>query len=215
MYRDIYGLKDVPSIFRGTVRYKGFCEAWDALVRIGLTDASFPILNAGDITYHALMDAYSTNQQGNSVKERIANLLGAELDSPIIEKLEWLGLFRKKRIRFPNASPALILERLLLDKWKLEKGDRDMVLMQHEFEYELEGKEKLLRSTLVMKGADEEDTAMSRLVGLPLGVFTKLLMKGKINSKGVHIPVMKEVYDPVLEELKEYGVEFKDEITLR
>jgi len=214
LYRDIYGLKEVPSIFRGTIRYKGYCEAWDALVRIGLTDASFPILNAGDITYHSLMDAYTTNQPGNSVKERIANLLEEKIDSPIIEKLEWLGLFRKKRIKFPNASPALILERLLLDKWKLEPGDRDMVLMQHEFEYKLDGQKKLLRSTLVMKGADEKDTAMSRLVGLPLGVFTKLLMQGKIDSKGVHIPVMHEVYEPVLEELKEYGVEFKDEITI-
>lgn len=214
LYRNIYGLKDVPSIFRGTIRYKGYCDAWDALVRIGLTDASFPILNAGDITYHALMDAYTTGQSGNSVKERIANLLGEKLDSPVMEKLEWLGLFRKKRIRFPNASPALILERLLLDKWKLEEGDKDMVLMQHEFEYELDGKEKMLRSTLVMKGVNEEDTAMSRLVGLPLGMFTKLLMQGKITSKGVHIPVMKEVYNPVLDELEGYGIAFKDEITV-
>lgn len=210
LYRDTYGLKNVPNIVRGTLRYPGFCDAWNALIQIGLTDANFPILADKSITYHSLMDAYTSGQQGNSVKERTANLLGQAVDDPVIEKLEWLGLFRKKQIRFPNATPALILERLLLDKWQLGKSDKDMIVMQHEFEYELEGKQKLLTSSLVLKGTDSEDTAMSKLVGLPLGVFTKLLMQGKIESKGVHIPVMKEVYDPVLEELEDYGVVFEN-----
>lgn len=213
LYRETYGLKDVPNIYRGTLRYPGYCEAWDALVRIGLTDASFPILNAEAMTYHALMDAYTTNYSGNSVKERTASLLGESNDSEIMQKLDWLGLFRKKKIKQSNASPALILEQLLLKKWKLEKGDRDVIVMQHEFEYELEGKNILLTSSLIMKGTDTKNTAMSKLVGLPLGVFTKLLMLGKITSKGVHIPVMKEVYEPVLTELKNYGVVFEDRIT--
>lgn len=208
LYRDTYGLKGVPSIYRGTIRYEGFCDAWNALIKIGLTDASFPILHADKITYHSFMDAYTTNQTGSSVKERIANLLGEDMDSAIMKKLDWLGLFRKKKIDFPNATPALILERLLLEKWKLSPQDKDMVVMQHEFRYELNGQEKLLKSSLVMKGENQQDTAMAKLVGLPLGMFTKLLMEGQIKSKGVHIPVMKEVYEPVLEELKDYGVEF-------
>ena len=83
-----------------------------------------------------------------------------------------------------------------------------MILMQHQFEYELEGKKHLLTSTLIMKGAGSHDTAMARLVGLPMGIFVKLVLEGRITQKGVNIPVMKEVYAPVLEELKEYGVEF-------
>jgi len=109
-----------------------------------------------------------------------------------------------------TATPALMLETLLLEKWALKEEDRDMILMQHEFEYELEGKKRLLTSTLVLKGKDHEDTAMARLVGLPLGIFVKLVMEGKIKAKGVQIPVMKEVYEPVLEELRKFDVEFKE-----
>jgi saccharopine dehydrogenase (NADP+, L-glutamate forming) len=212
LYREVYGLDNIPNILRGTIRAKGFCDAWHALVKIGLTDASFPILDSGNITYHELMEAYlpSSNISG-SVKERIARMIDEDVDSDVMKKLEWLGLFRKKKIKLPNASPALILENLLLDKWKLSAGDKDMIVMQHQFEYEIGGKHKQLTSTLVMKGEDDINTAMSKLVGLPMGIFVRLVMDGKINSKGVNIPVMPEVYNPVLEELKEYGVNFIEE----
>lgn len=211
LYREVYGLADIPNILRGTMRYKGFCEAWNALVKIGLTDGSYPILNSGELTYHELMEAYVGPSNGLSVKDRIAELIEESPFSPVMKKLDWLGLFRKKRLNLENATPALILEHLLLDKWKLKKNDKDMIVMQHEFEYELEGKKKQLNSTLVMRGEDSKDTAMARLVGLPMGIFVKLVMEEKIVSRGVNIPVMQEVYNPVLEELKEYGVEFTEE----
>lgn len=211
LYRDVYGLEGIPNIFRGTIRYKGFCDAWNALIKIGLTDGSFPILHSGDITYHEFMEAYVNSAVGVSVKDRVAKLINEETDSPVMRRLEWLGLFRKKRIRLPNATPALILEHLLLDKWSLKKGDKDMILMQHEFEYTLDKKKHLLTSTLILKGQNEKDTAMASLVGLPLGIFVKLVMDGKIKSKGVNIPVMSEVYEPVLKELKEFGVVFNED----
>jgi len=216
LYRDVYGLEGIPNILRGTLRYRGFCDAWNALVKIGLTDGSYPILDSGKLSYHELMEAYvSPDTVGNSVKERIANLIGETPGSPVMKKLEWLGLFRKKRINLQNATPALILERLLMDKWKLKPGDRDLIVMHHEFEYELEGERRLNYSTLAMKGENEINTAMAKLVGLPMGIFVKLVMQGKITAKGVHIPVMKEVYAPVLKELSDYGVVFEErEITL-
>jgi saccharopine dehydrogenase (NADP+, L-glutamate forming) len=107
-----------------------------------------------------------------------------------------------------NATPALILENLLLDKWQLQPEDRDMILMQHEFEYELEGHKHQLISTLVYKGENAEDTAMAKLVGLPLGILVRLVMDKLVNETGVKIPVMGSVYKPVLEELKTFGVEF-------
>jgi saccharopine dehydrogenase (NADP+, L-glutamate forming) len=125
-------------------------------------------------------------------------------------KLEWLGLFSKKKIRMKSATPALILENLLLEKWRLEDNERDMVIMQHEFEYEIARQNRRLTSTLIMPGVDSQQTAMSRLVGLPIGIFVKQVMLGNIKSIGVNIPVMKEVYEPVLEELKEFGVIFKE-----
>jgi len=101
---------------------------------------------------------------------------------------------------------------LLLKKWKLSEGDKDMIIMQHEFEYKLKDKKKKLISTLVMKGKDDYHTAMSRLVGVQLGIFVKEVMLGKITQTGVNIPVVKEVYQPVLEELKEYGVVFREKL---
>lgn len=210
LYKDAYGLEDVPNVYRGTLRYKGFCDAWDALIQIGLTDGDFPILHAGKITYHEFMDAYTSNHEGNSVKERTANMLRTTVGSDVMKKLEWLGLFRKKRIKLPNATPALILEHILLNKWKMEAADKDLVVMQHEFEYELEGRKKRKVSTLTMQGENSVNTAMSRLVGLPVGILAKLLMNDKIESKGIHIPVMKEVYEPVLAELETFGVQFAE-----
>lgn len=211
LYRDIYGLSGIPNILRGTIRYKGFCDAWNALIKIGLTDGSYPIHNSADISFHEFMEAYVSEQSGGSLKERIARLLLEDVDSEVMNKLEWLGLFRKKKIKLPNATPALILEHLLLEKWQLKPQDRDMIIMRHEFEYALEGQNHLHTSTLVLKGRDEADTAMSRLVGLPMGIFVKLVMEGKITSTGVNIPVLKQVYQPVLKELKEFGVVFAEE----
>ena len=141
---------------------------------------------------------------------RLARKLGFDVESETMQKLEWLGIFRKKKIGVDSGTPAFILQHLLEDKWQLKPKDKDMIIMQHEFEYELEGKQRLLKSTMVMKGADSEDTAMARLVGLPMGIFTKLLLEGRIRTTGVNIPVMREVYDPVLEELKRFDVEFME-----
>ena len=210
LYREVYGLGDIPSILRGTLRYPGFCKAWNALVKIGLTDGSFPILETKNLTYHSLMDAYVSSHGGvGSVKERTAELLGEKPESPVMKKLTWLGLFRKTRINMERATPALILEKLLMEKWSLDPEDRDLIVMQHEFEYELEGKLHQDVSTLILEGEDTVRTAMSKLVGIPMGIFTKMVMLGQITTTGVNIPVMKQVYEPVLEELKEFGVEFK------
>ncbi|MDX1943715.1 MAG: saccharopine dehydrogenase C-terminal domain-containing protein [Saprospiraceae bacterium] len=212
LYREVYGLAGIPNILRGTLRSKGFCDAWNALVQIGLTDASFPIVDSGTITYHELMEAYtSTKSIAGSVKERVAQMLEEDPESPVMQKLEWLDLFRKKKIRLPNATPAMILENLLVEKWKMKPKDKDMIVMQHEFEYEIDRQKKMLTSTMVMTGENDVDTAMTKSVGLPLGIFVKLVMQGKITSTGVHIPVKKEVYEPVLQELEEYGVVFHNQ----
>ncbi len=211
LYREVYGLGDLPSILRGTIRNAGFCDAWNALIKIGLTDGSYPILESKDLTYHSLMEAYLGPREGTgSVRERIADFLGETPFSPVMRKLDWLGLFRNKRIGIERATPALILENLLLEKWKLKPEDKDMIIMRHEFEYEMDGENREVTSTLVLEGNDSVDTAMSKLVGVPMGIFVKLVMQGKIKETGVNIPVMKQVYDPVLEELKEHGVVFKE-----
>ena len=213
LYRERYGIADIPNILRGTIRHKGFCESWDALIQIGLTDAGFPILHSGEISFYELLDAYVGKYQGGSLKERVAEMLGQEPDSEVMRNLEWLGLFRKKKIRLPNATPALILEHLIREKWVLKPDDRDMILMYHELEYEMDGKAYGFTSTMQLKGNNASDTAMAQTVGLPMGIFVRMVMEGNILARGVQIPVMKEVYDPVLKELEEYGIVFHEEVS--
>jgi saccharopine dehydrogenase-like NADP-dependent oxidoreductase len=209
LYREIYGLANIPTLLRGTLRARGYCDAWNALVQIGLTDTQFPIVESENLTYFDLLDAYTEGDKG-TLRERVAIMLKLSPDNEILDKLEWLGLFRKKKIGLSNATPALILEQLLLEKWSPKPHDKDMVIMQHEFEFKKGRKKYLHISTMVMKGHDNQDTSMSRLVGLPLGIFARHVLQGNITKTGVHIPVMAEVYEPVLAELAEYGVVFKE-----
>lgn len=215
LYRDVYGLAGIPNILRGTLRYRGFCDAWHALVRVGLTDADFPILDSAGLSYNEFLDAYVAHLPGASVKERLANLLELPVQSPVIQQLEWLGLFRKKKIRLANATPALILEELIRDKWAMAPQDKDMVVMHHEFEYELAGEPRIRTATMCLKGENRQDTAMAKTVGLPLGILVRLLMEGQIQARGVHIPVMPEVYHPVLDELSTYGIVFEERDAVR
>ena len=86
-----------------------------------------------------------------------------------------------------------------------------MIVMLHELEYELEGKTNKLQSTLIVKGENSLDTAMAKTVGLPLGITAKLLLEDKLTLRGLHIPIVKDIYLPVLAELEKLGVCFSEE----
>jgi saccharopine dehydrogenase (NADP+, L-glutamate forming) len=215
LYRELYDIHDIPTIKRATLRHSGFCDAWNALVQLGLTSDEYPILESEHMTYRELIDAFLLDNPyiTGTIKERLATFLGIGPSSEIIKKLEWLGLFDRKQIGIPNATPAKILEELLVEKLKLEPEDKDMIVMHHVFKYTIKRKKYKLQSSMVLKGEDSVHTAMSKLVGLPIGIFVKLILQEKITETGVQIPVNPSIYNPVLEELKNFGVEFKDIIT--
>lgn len=210
LHKAVYGLENVPTIIRGTLRFPGFYEGWNALVQLGLTDEYYPIHNADSLSFYEWLDAYVSGQTGSSVKERVANKLGITVNSPIIKQLTWLGLFRKKKMKVHSATPAFLLEQVLLEKWKLKPEDKDLLIMQQEFEYELNGKSKRLVSTLSLKGEDGNSTALSRAIGLPLGIVLKMVIDGKITETGMDVFMKKSVYEPVLTELEKHGLVFKD-----
>lgn len=210
LHKDVFGLKDIPNIYRATLRYPGFCDGWNALIQIGLTDGSYPILDSEKMTFHGWMEAYLDDEPGGSVKERMANKLGTSPFSKIIKQMEWLGLFSKRRIKFSRATPALLLETVLLDKWTLKPKEKDLVLMQHEYDYVLEGERKTLISTMALKGKSGKDTALAKVVGLPMAHLLKKVMKGEIKEMGMDVPMQKEIYKPLLKEMEEYGIVFKD-----
>lgn len=208
-YIDPYGLKSTQTLLRGTLRMPGYCEAWNVFVRLGLTDDTYKIHNANKLTYAQLLEAMLPASSG-SLKERLKIFMGNEYNSVIEEKLDYLELFSDKKIRLKEASPAQLLQDLLEEKWKLEHGDKDMIVMQHLFDYELNGKSHHLTSSLVVIGDDEYHTAMAKTVGLPLAICLKNFLEGKFKMSGVQMPIIKDIYDPLLEELESMGIKFDE-----
>ena len=208
--KNIYGLKGVPNILRATLRYPGFCDGWNALIKIGLTDDAYPIINSAKMSFHQWMEAYLGNEPGGSVKDRMANKLGLKPGCKVMKQLEWLGLFSKRKIKVPSATPALLLEKMLLNKWQLKPKDKDLIILQQEYDYVLDGERKTLISTLKLKGKDSQHTALAQVIGLPTAIILKKVMKGIITDMGMEVPMRPEVYEPVLQELEEYGIVFKD-----
>ncbi|MEO6884255.1 MAG: saccharopine dehydrogenase C-terminal domain-containing protein [Bacteroidia bacterium] len=206
-YREPYGLENIPTVLRGTLRMKGYCKAWNAFVQLGLTDDSYKIKDAEKLTYYDLLEAFLPN--GNqSVKEKLAHFLGENKDSEVMQKLDWLGIFEKNKINLSDVSPAQILQDLLEKKWLLKPADKDMILMQHEFEFVKNAKKEKIISSLMVKGEDQTYTAMAKTVGLPMAIAVKLILTGKLKRRGVAIPIYPEIYNPILEELATLGIEF-------
>lgn len=200
-YRKSYGLDNVATMLRGTLRNSGFCKAWNAFVKLGITDDSYIVSECNKLTYAQWINAYLPKGNG-TVLQRLANFLDEEEDSETMQKIKWLGITEDSKILLNAVSPASILQELLERKWKLKQNDKDMIVMQHLFKYTIKGKEKKITSSLVVKGEDQTHTAMSKTVGLPMAIAVKLILDEKIKNFGVSIPVTKEIYEPVLNELK-------------
>lgn len=210
-YREVYNLQNIPTIYRGTLRRPGFCRAWDVFVKLGATDDSYIIENANRLTFREFFNLFLAYNPNDSVELKLMHYCKIEQDSDIMEKLEWLEIFENHPIPFERASPAQILQYILEQKWGLSPEDKDMLAMIHKFGYRLNGEYKTMESTMVIEGENSVITAMAKTVGLPVGIGCKLILNGKISAKGVQIPIRKEIYDPMLKELAENGIVFKEQ----
>ncbi len=210
-YKKIYSLENIPSIMRGTMRKKGYCKAWDVFVQLGATDDTYKVPDSENLTYRNFINSFLAYHPTLSVEEKLKQEVSLANDPQIFSKLQWLGIFEDKRVGIPNASPAQIVQKILEEKWVLDPEDKDMIVMQHQFDYELKGKKERITSTLVIKGKDQRNTAMAITVGTPLAIATKLLLTGEIKDKGVVVPTKAHLYTPILKELENYGVKFIEE----
>ncbi|WP_035567485.1 saccharopine dehydrogenase family protein [Hymenobacter sp. IS2118] len=213
-YRAPYGLDDIPTILRGTLRRPGYCAAWHALVRLGLTDDAVNLGNAETMTWAELVAAYlPVSLVPNQVlAARLAQYLNLDPAGEEMARLNWLGLFSDRPVGQANATPAQLLERLLSAKWQLQPQDHDLIVMQHLFEFELQGATHRLTSSLTVVGDDATHTGMAKTVGLPLGMAVRRLARGEVAQHGVLIPVHADLYEPILDELAaDYGIVFLEE----
>jgi saccharopine dehydrogenase (NADP+, L-glutamate forming) len=204
-YLDTYQLQGIKTMLRGTLRNQGYCSAWNILVQVGCCDDGYLMENVASMTHRSFISSF-LNLQDESIEEKLELMFDLKFDSEELKRLRWSGLFSDELVGLIKGTPAQILEHILNKKWKLQAGDKDFIVMWHRFKFLKDGKEKEIQAYLTAKGDDEISTAMAKTVGLPLGIAAKLLLQGKIEQRGVMIPVTREIYEPVLEELSELGI---------
>jgi len=210
-YCELYGLEDVPSILRGTMRRPGFSAAWNIFVQLGCTDDSYVMEDSHRLSYRQYLQSFLPRLNNKLAEENLADFFALPRDSEIIKKIAWLGLFSDEIVGLEHASPAMIMQKILKQKWSMAEQDRDLLIMQHQFIFDQDGQKKKIISSMSREGTDRANTAMAYTVGLPLAIATKLLATAAINPTGVQIPTSAEIYNPVLRELEELGVKFSEQ----
>ena len=210
-YREVYGLDAVDTCYRGTIRRVGFSKAWDVFVQLGMTDDTYIIDDSEHMSNRDFVNLFLPYHPTDSVEIKFRHQLKIDQDDVIWDKLLELDLFSKSVVTgLKNATPAQMLEKILSYKWTLQPEDKDMIVMYHKIGYEINGEQKQIDSTMVCLGDDQTYTAMAKTVGLPVAIATLKILNGEISTTGVQLPTAKEVYLPILEELEQYGVVFKE-----
>ena len=206
-YIDLYGLEGIQTMIRGTFRGENYCDAWAVLIDLGLTDNSTRMSLNKNFTLREYIIGFLSGS-GNNYKHRIESTIGRKISDRTFEQIQWLGLFSNDTCPLQHPTPAEILEYIIVNKWVLKPGDKDLVVMQHEIEYLLGDQTHTLYSTLYRTGTDDHHTAMSELVGLPLAIYTKLRLRGNFGTPGCILPTTEDLYKPILEELEDIGMKF-------
>ncbi|WP_242156124.1 saccharopine dehydrogenase family protein [Aestuariivivens sediminis] len=210
-YQSAYGLDNIRTLYRGTMRRVGFSRAWNIFVVLGMTDDSYTIEDSENMSYRDFINAFLPYHHNDSVELKLRHALKIDQDDIVWDKLQELDIFNAlKKVELKNATPAKILEKILTEKWTLDEKDKDMIVMYHKFGYELNGLKKQIDSNMVVLGENQTYTAMAKTVGLPVAMATLAILNGHIKTPGVHIPITKEVYQPILKELKNFGIVFKE-----
>ena len=210
-YQSAYGLDNVKTLYRGTMRRVGFSRAWNIFVQLGMTDDSYTIDDSENMSYRDFVNAFLPYSPTDSVELKFRHQLKIDQDDIVWDKLEELDIFNpEKMVNLKKATPAEILQKILMDSWTLADDDKDMIVMYHKFGYELEGKKHQIDATMVVIGENQTYTAMAKTVGLPVAIATLAILNGTIITPGVQIPIKKEVYEPILKELKSFDIVFKE-----
>ncbi|EDP71176.1 possible saccharopine dehydrogenase [Flavobacteriales bacterium ALC-1] len=210
-YQHVYGLDHVRTLYRGTMRRVGFSRAWHVFVQLGMTDDGYTIDDSANMSYRDFVNAFLPYSPTDSVELKFRHALKIDQDDIVWDKFLELDIFNaNKMVELDKATPAQILQKILMDSWTLDANDKDMIVMYHKFGYELNGEKHQIDATMVTVGEDQTYTAMAKTVGLPVAMATMAILNGKIKTPGVQIPITKEVYTPILEELETYEVVFNE-----
>lgn len=206
-YKEIYGLKDAKTVYRGTFRMTGWCETMRRVVALNwLSEEPMSECKTfADVTARLIGAKNDEN-----LIEATAKFLGIDVFSTVMKRLEWLGLFSSRLLPEGKDCPLDWLNVLTLEKMSLGSDERDMIVMHHQFVAEYDSGKEFLTSTLVDYGIPKGDSAVARTVALPAAIAVKMIFEGKITVTGNHIPVLPGIYNPILDELEQMGIIFKE-----
>lgn len=207
-YEPLYGLEHTPEFVRTTLRHPHFMKGWHVLISLGLVDERS--------TGHSIRGDWEQGLRqylrAQGKEAELERRLSASIDETGWHfATQWQQLCAAANtlpIDEGLTAPVDWIQQAVEKAWALAPGDRDMIVMLHELEYERQGQRWRKEACLVVKGDDDIHTAMSKTVGLPLGIACKLIMEGRITQVGLRIPVTADIYQPVLDELKEFQIEF-------
>ncbi len=209
-YRQVYGIDEIPTLLRGTIRRKGYSSAWNIFVQLGMTDDTYQMAGIEHMSKRAFLNAFLPYNEEASVEEKLCSYAGIEQGGEEYNKIAWLGLFEKESLQMKEGTPAQVLQKILEEKWQLGPDDKDMIVMQHKFQYRQAGETKEIVATMACIGDDPSHTAMAKTVGLPLGIAARLLVEEKIARRGVCVPITPDIYEPILAELAEKGIKMEE-----
>ena len=209
-YLNSYQLEGIKTLYRGTLRKPGYCKAWNVFVQLGATDDTYELEDVSSLTHRQFINSFLQYNPNDSIELKTAHYLNIGLESEIMYRLKWLGMFDDTLVGLKQGTPAQILEHILKKKWTIQPNDKDMIVMWHKFDFLENGIPRQIQSHMVVIGENSTDTGMSKTVGLPLAITAKLILNGKINLTGIQIPTVKELYEPVLMELDKMGFEFQE-----
>lgn len=208
-YMEIYGIPETSTMYRGTLRYKGWCETMDAMKSLNMFDDT--VRDYSGMTYSDFLSERS-GADADDLKKEVAELLNLRMDSQVIRSFDFLGFFSDEKLNYYETTPFEITSDRMISKMMLGENERDMVIMQHIVLASWpNGKKEVMRSSMLDFGTPSSNTAISKTVALPAAIAVKLILEGRINTAGVLRPVIPEIYNPILEELKTLGIEMKEE----
>jgi saccharopine dehydrogenase-like NADP-dependent oxidoreductase len=209
-YVELYGLEGIQTMYRGTLRNIGWCDTWKTMVDVGLLDQAERDDLKG-LTYKQLTGSLLPGKPTDGVEEAVAKVSGRDPGSEPLNKMRWLGLFSDDPLPIEKGAVMDVLGHRLLEKLQYAEGERDMIVLHHQFIAEKEGDAPVkIFCTMIDYGRPGGDSSMSRTVGLPAAVGARYILEGRINQPGVHIPVSREIYEPVLEELERLEISFTE-----
>ena len=204
-YIELYGIKDTRTMFRGTLRYPGWCRTMLQVSQLGMLKEN-EIAGVKGHTYQEIFQQILGIDQKTDPIEFISRTAGIDKKDDIIKKFEWLGLFSQTVCQLEKTTPIDFLSMVMQEKMQYKSKERDMIILHHEFEAEFQKQNESITSTLIDYGQVGGDSSMSRTVSLPAAIAVRMILEGKIKERGVRIPVDPEIYEPVLNELEELGI---------